>query len=61
VLGPFDDLQDYANCSDVPAESGDKDEEDKSVADDASILTKMSNLNWVSKNQIAKNPNAVGD
>jgi hypothetical protein len=35
VLGPFDDLEDYANCSDVPAESEDEDE-DKSNADDAS-------------------------
>jgi hypothetical protein len=35
VLGPFDDLEDYANCSDVPAKSGEEDE-DKSVVDDAS-------------------------
>jgi hypothetical protein len=35
VLGPFDDLEDYANCSDVPAKSGEEDE-DKSVIDDAS-------------------------
>jgi hypothetical protein len=35
VLRPFDDLENYANCSDVSAESGDEDE-DKSVADDAS-------------------------
>jgi hypothetical protein len=27
VLGPFDDLEDYANCSDVPAKSGEEDED----------------------------------